>query len=119
MTAPRQTTATACNPVELWNALVPADQARLGALAIATELAIQGSQFNIDATREETTAITREMAVALFRQRWLDALARGPAAREALEQLRGKNLACYCPLPAPGQPDICHRSVLLELANAP
>jgi hypothetical protein len=64
-------------------------------------------------------AITREMAVALFRQRWLDALSRGPAAREALEQLRGKNLACYCPLPAPGQPDLCHRSVLLELANAP
>jgi hypothetical protein len=57
MTAARQTPPTTCNPVELWNALTPADQAHLGALAIATELAIQGSQFNIDATREETTAI--------------------------------------------------------------
>lgn len=31
----------------------------------------------------------------------------------ALETLRGKNLACWCPL---GQP--CHADVLLELANA-
>lgn len=34
-----------------------------------------------------------------------------------LSELRGKNLACWCPLPAPGQPDICHAAVLLELAN--
>ena len=31
--------------------------------------------------------------------------------------LRGKNLACWCPLPQPGEPDICHAAVLLELAN--
>jgi hypothetical protein len=36
----------------------------------------------------------------------------------ALPELRGKNLACYCPLPADGQPDHCHAAVLLELANA-
>lgn len=40
------------------------------------------------------------------------------AARKALldrlPSLRGKNLACWCPL---GQP--CHADVLLELANAP
>ncbi len=29
-----------------------------------------------------------------------------------LEQLRGKNLACYCPLDQP-----CHADVLLDLAN--
>ena len=34
--------------------------------------------------------------------------------RENLAQLRGKNLACWCP---PGQ--LCHADVLLELANAP
>lgn len=33
--------------------------------------------------------------------------------------LRGKNLACWCKLPAPGEPDHCHAAVLLELANAP
>ena len=32
-------------------------------------------------------------------------------------ELAGKNLACWCPLPAPGEPDICHAAVLLELAN--
>jgi len=34
-----------------------------------------------------------------------------------LQQLRGRDLACWCPLPAPGQPDHCHATVLLELAN--
>jgi hypothetical protein len=32
---------------------------------------------------------------------------------EALPSLRGKNLACWCPL---GRP--CHADVLLDLANA-
>lgn len=31
-----------------------------------------------------------------------------------LEELRGKNLACWCPLDQP-----CHADVLLELANTP
>jgi len=35
----------------------------------------------------------------------------------ALPSLRGKNLACWCPLPEPGEPDICHAVLLLELAN--
>jgi hypothetical protein len=34
-----------------------------------------------------------------------------------LKDLRGHNLACFCPLPAPGQPDHCHAAVLLEVAN--
>ena len=33
-------------------------------------------------------------------------------------ELRGKNLACWCALPKPGQPDLCHAAILLELANA-
>ena len=36
-----------------------------------------------------------------------------------LHTLRGKDLACTCPLPADGQPDHCHAAVLLELANVP
>jgi hypothetical protein len=35
-------------------------------------------------------------------------------AREKLPRLRGRNLACTCPLDQP-----CHADVLLELANAP
>lgn len=34
-----------------------------------------------------------------------------------LPLLRGKDLACPCPLPAPGQPDHCHAALLLDLAN--
>jgi hypothetical protein len=36
----------------------------------------------------------------------------------ALPALRGKSLACWCPLPRPGQRDNCHAALLLELANA-
>ncbi|MBN9435092.1 MAG: DUF4326 domain-containing protein [Bosea sp.] len=35
----------------------------------------------------------------------------------ARAELRGKNLACWCPPPEPGQPDCCHAAVLLEIAN--
>lgn len=31
--------------------------------------------------------------------------------------LHGRDLTCWCPLPADGQPDHCHASVLLGLAN--
>jgi hypothetical protein len=34
-------------------------------------------------------------------------------------ELGGRDLMCWCPLPADGQPDHCHAAVLLELANAP
>jgi hypothetical protein len=36
-----------------------------------------------------------------------------------LHTLRGKDLACTCPLPQPGQPDHCHAAVLIELAAHP
>lgn len=35
-----------------------------------------------------------------------------------LHLLRGKDLACTCPLPEPGEPDHCHATVLLKLANS-
>lgn len=38
--------------------------------------------------------------------------------RHNLHHLRGRDLVCWCPLPPPGEPDLCHASVLLELANA-
>ncbi|MFE7954417.1 DUF4326 domain-containing protein [Streptomyces sp. NPDC057413] len=40
----------------------------------------------------------------------------GYAVRARVE-LRGWNLMCWCPAPAPGEPDHCHAAVLLELAN--
>jgi hypothetical protein len=36
---------------------------------------------------------------------------------ERLPELRGHNLACWCPLPEPGGPDVCHGLVLMEVAN--
>ncbi|MGW5175859.1 DUF4326 domain-containing protein [Streptomyces sp. NPDC004082] len=40
-------------------------------------------------------------------------------ATAAREQLAGRDLMCWCPLPEPGQPDHCHAAVLLKLANTP
>lgn len=32
-------------------------------------------------------------------------------------ELRGKDLACWCALPAAGEEDLCHAAVLLKVAN--
>jgi hypothetical protein len=32
-------------------------------------------------------------------------------------ELAGRDLACWCPLPAEGEPDHCHARVLMEIAN--
>lgn len=63
---------------------------------------------------------TAEDAVAQFRSDMEYAIASDrPDGSEPLDlsPLRGKNLACWCPLPQPGHPDTCHAAVLLELAN--
>jgi hypothetical protein len=36
---------------------------------------------------------------------------------EHIGELAGKDLACWCKPPEPGQPDHCHATVLLELAE--
>lgn len=38
--------------------------------------------------------------------------------REHIHELRGKDLACWCPLPPLYERDRCHAAVLLKLANA-
>jgi hypothetical protein len=60
------------------------------------------------------TTLMYECTCRLSKPR-LDILRR--QTREALPDLRGYNLACWCPLPEPGQPDHCHAAVLLEVAN--
>ena len=55
--------------------------------------------------------MSREAAVAAFRRHINDMLDE-PGNALPLEELRGKNLACCCPLDGP-----CHADVLLELAN--
>jgi hypothetical protein len=34
-----------------------------------------------------------------------------------VRELRGHDLACWCPLPEPGQLDLCHASTLIYYAN--
>lgn len=57
----------------------------------------------------------REGAVAAFRRMVADKreAERCYPTNAELDELRGKNLACWCPLDQP-----CHADVLLELANA-
>ena len=56
-------------------------------------------------------------AIHCFRQ-WLDGVLTGtnlplpPATADIIESLRGRDLACWCPLDQP-----CHADVLLEVAN--
>ena len=54
------------------------------------------------------------MAVSLFGG---FALRNEKLIAEARAELRGKNLACWCPLPGLYEEDCCHASVLLMLAN--
>jgi hypothetical protein len=55
----------------------------------------------------------RPHAVELFR----GYLRRHPDLVEAARQeLAGRDLCCWCPLPAPGEPDICHAALLITVA---
>lgn len=60
-----------------------------------------------------------DRAVALFRDclESEEVWSRYPTVDEIRAELAGKDLACWCPLPAPGKPDTCHAAVLLELAS--
>jgi hypothetical protein len=49
-------------------------------------------------------------------RRWLRRLDNDPL-EFIRSELRGKDLACWCPLPAEGQPDRCHAAELLRIAN--
>lgn len=53
----------------------------------------------------------RDMAIASFREQAEAQMQEGPLF---YAPLRGKNLACWCPLDKP-----CHADVLLELVNSP
>jgi len=57
--------------------------------------------------------MSREEAMAAYRA-WLDASETGQTIKKAArDELRGKNLACWCRLD-----EACHADVLLDLANA-
>ncbi|MCP5036571.1 MAG: DUF4326 domain-containing protein, partial [Rhodobacteraceae bacterium] len=80
-----------------------------------------GNPFTIKAAREAGSTPTNRWLKSCF-EWWLNgdrANWMGEESDQACEkinsdidQLKGKNLACWCPLDAP-----CHADVLLELAN--
>ncbi len=62
-------------------------------------------------TKKPHEPLTRQQTVDCFRFSTEFAIKAYPGY---LDELRGKNLACFCPLDQP-----CHADVLLELANKP
>lgn len=54
----------------------------------------------------------RGMAVEAFENDIVDGI-----IRRSFSELRGKNLACWCPIG--GHPNSCHADILLRLANSP
>lgn len=93
-----------------------------------------GNPFTIKDAIEAETSNPRSACAANYRE-WLRVGTEGGWYEETyrigrqtfdrrriladLHLLRGKDLACTCPLPEPGQPDHCHAAVLLELSNQP
>jgi hypothetical protein len=62
--------------------------------------------------RWDTKNLAALDAVDRFRRLMREPWAERPAEQELIAGLRGKDLACFCPLDQP-----CHADVLLELAN--
>jgi Domain of unknown function (DUF4326) len=88
----------------------------------STAQAPEGIFCDIDPARVSVKEHGHDRAVALHRA-WLtgrsigkglskELLQRRKAVLEALPALRGKNLACWCPLPEHGEPDNCHAAQL-------
>lgn len=79
---------------------------------VVTEKVRAGFQFH-GAAHGCIAVPTVEDAVACYREMLTVPDEGGRTMANDLHELRGKNLACFCPLDAP-----CHADVLLELANA-
>ena len=74
--------------------------------------AVPGTPVGTRGGRQDTAMPSVAEAVAAYR-RWLEQSPEGQLlAAQARETLRGKNLACWCPLDGP-----CHAEILLEIAN--
>jgi hypothetical protein len=69
--------------------------------------------IGVDGTREECV----ELFARMLRQWDRPGHAYVTMAKANLEELRGKNLACWCSLPEEGERDLCHAATLLEAAN--
>ena len=72
---------------------------------------LDGPAFNLlETARAEAT---RQFEADLLRWGDIDY----PSIEEIRSALRGKDLACWCALPEPGETDWCHAAVLLRISN--
>ena len=73
-----------------------------------------GNPFVIgeDGTREECIEKYRRFVAGTSKTSREDVLASRKLVAEHIGDLKGKNLACWCPMDGP-----CHADILLELAN--
>lgn len=108
------------------NGSCPSSRSNTAIAIVVSRPSIYGNPYTIAAAREAgyqgTNAELRRMCVAAFSDDWRAALrssAIHPQQRPMpfgkpvyLGPLKGKNLACWCPLDQP-----CHADVLLNLAN--
>lgn len=60
----------------------------------------------------------RRYATELYAS-WINQPEQEPLRALVRGLLYGRDLTCWCPLPAEGEPDHCHAAVLLEIANKP
>lgn len=77
-----------------------------------------GNPFVVGKPGGAFTALVKDQRHAwqLYRSMAFDIPRLVDAART---ELKGKNLACFCPLPTQlYEPDCCHAAILLEIANA-
>lgn len=63
-----------------------------------------------------TKDTTREEAIDKYRKRILEKITLGIISHERLEELRGKNLGCWCKDKGENTP--CHGDVLVEILNS-
>jgi len=70
------------------------------------------------ATKTQPASIGRAEAVDFYR-RMLESGRLAVTVADVRTELAGKDLCCWCPLPDPGEPDLCHAAVLLATANRP
>ncbi|MFF9549351.1 MULTISPECIES: DUF4326 domain-containing protein [Bacteria] len=99
---------------------------------VVSRPSIYGNPFSVASARDYLANVkdaglhTRDETAHVIAVRWFEEWMAGrlagetpkrPPGPERIAVLRGKNLACWCALPAPGQPDHCHAAVLLRLAN--
>jgi len=89
-----------------------------------------GNPFTVADALADDPTLTKDQArerCARYHARWLDGdpeFAHIESERRAwvldhVRELASRPLACWCPLPEPGQADHCHAAHLIELANKP